>query len=110
WQSLSVTDLNPGTHAMTVFVNGVPSIAEIVDVIGAPTATTLMSGTNPSNPGQSVTLTATVSGNTPSGTIGFFDGASSISGCGTTLLSSGQAICATTLLPSGTDSITAVYS
>jgi hypothetical protein len=62
--------------------------------------------------GTSVTLTATVTGptgdaTTPTGTVNFMDGTTSL-GSGT-LSSSGVATLATTALPSGSDTITAVY-
>src|SRR5215471_2803264 len=81
---------------------------------GAATTTSLTSSANPSNVGASVTFTATVTGTSPTGTVNFKDGASSISGCSAVALTgSGNtltAACSTTSLAGGTHSITAVYS
>ena len=58
--------------------------------------------------GQSVTLTATVSGDSPTGSVSFYAGGSSL---GTTTLSGGIATLTTTALGSvGSDSLTAVYA
>ncbi|HKW81285.1 MAG TPA: Ig-like domain repeat protein, partial [Casimicrobiaceae bacterium] len=78
------------------------------------TTTTLTSNPNPSPTGTSTTFTATVSGNAPTGTVNFKDGASSIGGCSAAALSgSGNnktATCSTSGLAVGTHSITASYS
>jgi Bacterial Ig-like domain (group 3)/Autotransporter beta-domain len=75
---------------------------------GTATTTTLMSSQNPSSIGQSVTFTATVTGNggTPTGTVTFsVDG-----GAGTpATLSGGQAVFMTSSLTIGTHNITATY-
>ena len=62
--------------------------------------------------GQSVTFTARVmgSGATPSGTVGFRAGSSTISGCAAVRLSGGQATCATSSLAGGTYAVTGIYS
>jgi hypothetical protein len=81
----------------------------------ASTSTALASSANPSVTGQSVTFTATVSATspgsgTPTGTVNFRDGGTTISGCGTqTLNGSGVATCASTMT-TGSHTITAVYS
>ena len=76
--------------------------------------TTTLSPTNPIVFGQSVTFTATVAAvspgsGTPTGTVNFLDGTTTI-GTDETLNSSGVATFSTSSLPAGTDSITAVYS
>jgi hypothetical protein len=78
-------------------------------------STSLTSSPNPSNLGQSVTFTATVSvaSGTPGGTVTFYSCTNS--GCGTKTsfgtgtLSSGKATTATSALPVGTTYIEAVY-
>ena len=72
------------------------------------TTTTLSSTPNPSNYGQSVTFTATVSSTsgTPTGTVIFYDGSTAI---GTVTLASGSASLSTSSLPAGSQSITAAY-
>ena len=74
-----------------------------------PTMIVITSNVNPSVTGQSVTFTSSVtaSGGTPTGTVTFFDGATSI---GTGTLSGNTATLSTTTLAVGTSSITAVYS
>jgi hypothetical protein len=81
-----------------------------VTVNKANTTTTLTSSLNPSGLGQSVNLTATVTGQyggTPSGSVTFNNGSTNL---GSVSLSAGSASLATAALPAGTDSITAVYS
>ncbi len=72
------------------------------------TTTTLASSLNPSTYGQAVTFTATVTsaGPTPTGTVTFKNGTTSL---GSGSLSSGVAKLKTSTLPAGTLSITATY-
>jgi hypothetical protein len=79
------------------------------------TTTTLTSTPNPSNPGQPVTFTATVSPTDGNGTVGFDYNSNPISGCTAQPLtqqsgSTYTATCTTSTLPTGTDPITAIYS
>ena len=60
--------------------------------------------------GGSVSMTASVTGSSPTGSIAFKDGASVIAGCNSVPLVGASASCATTQLPVGTRSITAAYS
>ena len=72
------------------------------------TTTSLNSSLNPSVLGQAVTFTASVSGAaTPTGSVQFFDGATSL---GTVPLSGASAALTTSALAVGTHPITAVYS
>ena len=77
------------------------------------TATALTSSANPSNPGQSVTFTATVTDlpgfdkGTPTGTVTFFNGTTNI---GNPAVTGGVATLSISTLGVGTDSITATYS
>jgi len=71
------------------------------------TTTLLTSSRNPSVVGQSVTFTATVSGNSPTGTVEFFIGSTSL---GSRTLSNGVAALSTSKIVAGTHSITAVYN
>jgi len=80
-----------------------------IDVtITAPTTTTVSSSGNPSIYGNSVTLTATVTGTggTPTGTVTFSNGSATL---GTGVLSSGTATISTTSLTVGNHTITATY-
>jgi hypothetical protein len=71
------------------------------------TTTTLASSPNPSISGQTVVLAANVSPSSATGTVQFFDGASSLGIVG---LSSGTASLSTSSLSAGSHSMTAVYS
>lgn len=84
------------------------SISVLLNNTLPPTTTTLSSSFNPSNYGQSVTFSATVtsSSGAPSGTVIFYNRASEI---GSVALSNGSASLSTSSLPQGSDSITAAY-
>jgi hypothetical protein len=76
----------------------------------ATTTTTLASSQNPSNVGQSVTFTASVTpqfGGTVTGTVTFYDGATVLK---TVSLSGGAAKFTTSTLTSGAHNITATYN
>lgn len=76
----------------------------------ASTTTTLVSSQNPSNAGQSVTFTATVTppfGGSVTGHVAFYNGTTKLGGVA---LSGGSASFTSTTLPAGTDQITAVYN
>jgi co-chaperonin GroES (HSP10) len=81
----------------------------------APTATTVLSSVNPSDLGQNVTFTATVTGGPglPTGAVQFTDGASNL-GNSVSCLASGVNTCtaqvSTSTLTTGTHTISATYS
>ncbi len=112
--TLSTSTLALGTHPITAVYaaagsfNGSTSntVNQVVATVSS--TTTLTSSVNPSTPGQSVTFTATVtaSSGTPTGTVTFNDGTTSI---GTGTISSGKATLTTSTLAVGTHPITAVY-
>ncbi len=72
----------------------------------APTSTTLMSSSNPSNVGNTVTFTATVTPSAATGSVTFKDGDAVL---GSVPLVSGSASHATSMLTAGAHSITALY-
>jgi len=78
------------------------------------TTTTLGTAPNPSTVGQSVTITATVVGSNPTGTVNFKDGASGIAACAAQPVSgsgnSRTATCTLNTLTQGAHSLTGVYS
>ena len=79
----------------------------------AASTTTLTSSSNPSSYLSSVTFAASVTGNSPTGTINFRDAGVSIAGCSAvTLIGTAPAIasCATDALAVGTHAIVATYS
>lgn len=93
--TLTVTALASGNHTIVASYSGdanqsASTSAAITQVVNrASTATTLASSANPAAPGQGVTLTATVSGPSPTGTVTFLDGATvlgtgSLTGTGST--------------------------
>jgi hypothetical protein len=73
----------------------------------ATTTTTLVSNANPSTVGQPVTLTVTVTGDTPTGTVMFDDSGIAL---GTVDLNAGVATLVTSALTTGAHVITATYS
>ncbi len=113
--SLSTSALSLGSHTITASYAGdsghaANSAQTTQNVNQAGTGVTLVSSANPSDPGQSVTFTATVAANTsgtPTGTVTFFDGTTSL---GTATLSGGSASVTTSALSVGSHSITASYS
>lgn len=102
--SYSVTAVYPGDLSLS----GSTSSAVSQKISKATTKTALKSSQNPSTFGQAVTFTATVSGQlggTATGSVIFSFGKESA----TVSLSSGVATLTTSVLPEGSDSITAAY-
>ncbi|MDB5058896.1 MAG: hypothetical protein JWO59_2368, partial [Chloroflexi bacterium] len=83
-----------------------PTVGATSARVAVSTTTALSSSPNPSVFGQPVTLTASVTGTTPTGTVAFFDGATPL---GTGALSGGVATITTGSLAVGSHSFTAVY-
>lgn len=113
---VSISNATPGgTHTITIRAtdNCGATTDESFKLIVSPAATTtaVTSSVNPSELGQSVTFTATVTSGagTPAGTVQFKDGGTSI-GSPQTLNESGVAQVSTSTLTSGTHTITAEYS
>lgn len=114
--SFTTTALPVDTDSITAVYNGDSSLAASTSkavsqsVAKASTTTSLKASPASSSFNQSVTFTATVSGQfggVASGTVTFLSGAVRL---GTATLASNTATFATTALPVGTSSITAVYS
>ena len=114
--TLTTTGLPTGNLALTAVYggdknfSGSTSAAVIEAVATASTSVALSASSNPSNQGELVTFTVTVSGQfggTPSGSVSFNNGNASL---GTATLSGGSATFATSALAQGTYSIAAVYS
>jgi hypothetical protein len=105
-----------GTNLLTAVYGGdssfIGSKSKVynAEVASAPTVTTLTSSQNPSNLGESVTFTATVTAEftgTPFGTVDFYDGTTLLKTMG---LVKGVAKYPTKALTSGSHSITATYN
>jgi hypothetical protein len=113
-----VSPVGTGTHLVDASYPGdgeyQPSVSGTLGLTAEPEPTTLTLTGVPSSAmfGQQVVLTATVApdiaqGHTPSGTVTFKNGGTVL---GTGTVTSGVATLNTTSLPTGTDSLTAVYS
>jgi hypothetical protein len=104
--TVSVLSATPG--ALTVQVSGPGGSAS-----PAPTTTTLATSANPSVAGASVTLTASVSGTSPTGSVLFKNNGATIAGCGTVALvgstNTRTAACTTIALTAGSHAIVATY-
>jgi hypothetical protein len=108
----TTTSLSVGAHAIGATYNGdatyassaAPTLTQTVNQIA--TTTSLMTSGSPSLPAQSVTFTATVTPSTATGTVTFYDGATSL---GAAMLSGGTAMYATSSLSNGSHTITATY-
>ncbi|MEP6943490.1 MAG: Ig-like domain repeat protein [Betaproteobacteria bacterium] len=99
-------------NSATAGANGLLSVTVAIRAISS---TALGSSGNPSSYGNSVTITATVAGSAPTGTVAFTDGGVSISGCSAVSLPAGaadskQVTCTPPTLGVGTHSIVATYS
>ena len=111
--ALATSALAPGSHSITAIYSGdignQPSISSpsVLAVMGT-TTVTLSSTPTSIAAGQSISFTATVSGTTPTGSVQFTDGGTSL---GTPMqLSGGVATLTTTTLSVGTHNIAAIYS
>jgi len=111
--TFTTSSLSTGVHSITAqypgnsnFTGSTSSPLTQTVTNKANTTTTLVSSLNPSNTGQSVTFTATVSPSSATGSVQFFDGSQSL---GTSPVSGGTAAFATSSLSQGKHSITAKY-
>ena len=121
--TFSTSALTTGSHSITAVFAGdaatapstSASLTQVVSLLA--TETTLTSSSNPSVFGQSVTFTATVentsgAGGVPTGSVEFFDGATSL-GAGSTLSGAGTTATSTfttSTLTAGGHSISVVYT
>jgi hypothetical protein len=112
--TFATTALTLGSHTISATYNGATyfsgSTASLTEVIENSSTTTLASSLNPSDFGQSVTFTATITHSgtgTPTGTVTFKNG-TVVLGSGT--VSGGKVTLSTSALTVATHSITAVYS
>ncbi|HTV16970.1 MAG TPA: Ig-like domain repeat protein [Acidobacteriaceae bacterium] len=110
--TFSVATLAVGTHTMTAVYGGDGNYAAstsgaVSQKVLPNTAAVVSSSANPSIAGTSVTLTVTVTGSTPTGSVTLKDGAATLATL--SLGAGGAASYTTSSLTVGTHSITAVY-
>jgi pseudomonalisin len=111
---LSTTSLAVGSHSLVAVYSGnpsrQPSTSAPITVTVLVASTTSLSASPPTiTVGQPVTLTASVAGNTPTGTVQFMDGSTPLGA--PAVLSNGLASLSTNQLgPAGTRSVSAVYA
>ncbi|MGC9962784.1 MAG: Ig-like domain-containing protein, partial [Acidimicrobiales bacterium] len=114
----TVTYSATGSHSIVAAYSGdtsfpastSPTLTQVVDLVN--TSTAIASTENPSDLGQQVTYTATVTPAPDGGTVAFSDGGQPISGCGAQAVdtSTGTATCSAVYVAPGSHPITAVYS
>jgi len=110
--SLTTTALAVGSHSLTAVYSGDASNAASTSsaatqtVAAAATTTTLGASPNPAIVGRTVTLTANVTGSSPTGSVSFQDGTTTL---GTATLNAGTATLTTSFASGGSHSLTAVY-
>ena len=116
----AISTLTAGTHSITAIYSGDGSfntststaISQVVTK--ANSAVSLASDTNPANPAQTITFTATITttpaGSPATGNVTFRDGAAAIAACSAQTVTGNVATCAISTLASGTHLITAVYN
>src|SRR5262249_14479209 len=111
--TLATSNLSAGTHSITARYSGDSDLGGSVSapltetVDKASTTTTISSSLNPSSYSQNVTITATLSPSSATGTVEFFDGAVLI---GSAAVSAGSASLSTSSLSVGSHSITVSYA
>ena len=112
--AFTTSNLAIGFHAITATYAGdsdnttstTPTLEQYV--VQAMSDVTVTSSPNPSAFGQSVTITATVTGQSPTGTVSFDDSSTTI--CTGVALTAGTAQCSLSSLTVGAHAITATYS
>lgn len=109
--TFNVSTLTAGSTVLTANYAGstsyLASSGSLTQVVRTPTTTTLTATPSPAVYGSPVTLTATVAPGTATGSVQFFIGSTSL---GSANVASGQAQLAVSNLPTGSNSLTAVYS
>lgn len=108
------TTLPAGNHNITAIYSGDPAhqastSAAVAEIVQAVSSTTISSSTTSLQAGQSLTLTATVSGSSPTGTVQFKDGTNNL-GVPVTLNGATATLSTNGLRTAGQHSVTATYS
>ena len=116
--SISFTVTASGAHTIAFAGTDASDKTTFIDAVsltsaGGSTTTALASALNPSTVGANVSLTATLNGNAPTGSVAFTDAGSAIIGCTAVALSGGgnnpTAVCSLSGLSAGTHTIVATY-
>ena len=115
--SFATAALAGGSHALVAQYGGDASFAgsasgaTSLQVAKGPSAAALSASANPSTYGSALALTATVTGagSTPTGTVAFADGSTTLC-AGAALDATGRATCAASELAGGTHALTVSYS
>ena len=107
----TVSTLTPGVHSITAIYQGDGTHATstspaLPQTVRTPTSVAIQSSANPSNLGQVLILSATVTPKPTGGSVTFFDGGTVL---GTQDITSGGASLTNTTLPLGVHSITAEF-
>ena len=110
--TITISNLSVGTHSLTASYGATADYAAststaLGQTVITPTTTSVDSSANPSTYGEAVTLTATVTGNSPTGSVTFFAGATPL---GVGSIANGQSSLSVQTLNAGSQSITAAYS
>lgn len=113
---VSLTPLKMGTCTVRAIQAGnenyLPAATVTQDIaITTPIASTILSSSaNPAKVRNTLTLTASVSGNAPTGTVGFLENGIAIGNCAAVPVVAGKATCSTAQLKVGSHQIVASYS
>jgi hypothetical protein len=109
--TLVVSTLTAGDHALTAAYSGDggndPSNGQLTQVVKAVSTTTVAASANPSVAGKPVTLTATVGGNGPTGTVTFTESGATL---GSATITGGAGKLVVSSWAAGTHAVTATYS
>lgn len=85
------------------------AVVHVVNAVVIPSGVTLVASPNPAAVGETITLTATVTGNAPTGAVTFHGATEHVPGCLSVALVAGTATCTTSYAGAGTYVLRAIY-